>query len=85
MITLDLRKQDITFEELFRVADSDSVLIVTRDGQEYILESANEFEQEVARLGQSENFMNFLAERRKDSRRIPLEEVERRFKPLSQE
>ena len=84
MITLDLRKQDITFEELFRVADSDSVLIVTRDGQEYILESANEFEQEVARLGQSEKFMNFLAERRKDSRRIPIEEVERRLKPLPQ-
>ena len=55
-----------------------------RDGQEYILESANEFEQEVARLGQSEKFMNFLAERRKESRRIPLEEVERRLKPLSQ-
>lgn len=84
MITLDLRKQNITFKELFRVADSDTVLIVTRDGQEYILESANEFEQEVARLGQSEKFMNFLAERRKESRRIPLEEVERRLKPLSQ-
>ena len=84
MITLDLRKQNITFKELFRVADSDTVLIVTRDGQEYLLESANEFEQEVARLGQSEKFMNFLAERGKESQRIPLEEVERRLKPLPQ-
>ena len=84
MITLDLRKQDITFEELFRVADSDPVLIVAKDGQEYLLESANEFECEVAQLGQSKKFMDFLAERRKDSRRIPLEEVESRLKPLSE-
>jgi hypothetical protein len=82
MITLDMRKQNITFEELFRAADSGDVLIVTNSGQEYILEAVDEFEREVAQLSQSEKFLNFLAERRKASRRIPLEEVERRLKSL---
>ncbi len=85
MITLDLRHQQITLEELFRVARSESVLIVTDEGQEYILEAADEFDREVAELGRSEKFMDFLAERRKESGRIPLEEIERRLKPLEGE
>ena len=85
MITLDLRQQQITLEELFRVARSQSVLIVTDEGDEYILEAADEFNREVAELGRSEKFMNFLAERRKEAGRIPLEEIERRLKPLPEE
>lgn len=85
MITLDLRHQQITLEELFRAARSESILIVTDEGQEYILEAADEFDREVAELGRSEKFMNFLAERRKESGRIPLEEIERRLKPLEGE
>jgi hypothetical protein len=85
MITLDLRHQQITLEELFRAARSESVLIVTDEGQEYILEAADEFDREVAELGRSEKFMDFLAERRKESGRIPLEEIERRLKPLDRE
>lgn len=85
MITLDLRHQQITLEELFRVARSESVLIVTDEGQAYILEAADEFDREVAELGRSEKFMNFLAERRKESGRIPLEEIERHLKPLEEE
>jgi hypothetical protein len=85
MITLDLRYQQITLEELFRVARSESVLIVTDEGQEYILEAADEFDREVAELGKSEKFMEFLAERRKESGRIPLDEIERRLKPLEEE
>jgi hypothetical protein len=85
MITLDLRHKQMTLEELFRAARSESLLIVTDDGQEYILEAADEFDREVAELGRSEKFMNFLAERRKETGRIPLEEIERRLKPLEGE
>ena len=85
MITLNLRERQITLEELFRAARSESVLIVTDEGQEYILEAADEFDREVAELGRSEKFRNFLAERRKESGRIPLEEIERRLKPLEGE
>jgi hypothetical protein len=84
MITLDLRKQRITVEELFRAADTDSVLIVTDNGHEYLLETAGDFDREIAELGGSEKFMQFLSERRREQGRIPLAEVEGELKPLSE-
>jgi hypothetical protein len=75
MITLDLRQQTLTVEELLHLASSDSVLIRSDGGQEFILESADEFEREVARLGSSEKFMQFLAERSKEAGAIPLEQL----------
>jgi hypothetical protein len=77
MRMLDLRKQSVTVEELLNWASSDSVLILAQDGHEFILEEANDFEREVAMLGNSETFMKFLEERSKESGTIPLDEVER--------
>jgi hypothetical protein len=77
MITLDLRQQRVTLEELLHFASSDSVLIRTDDGQEYILESADEFDREVAMLGKSEKFMQFLAERSKEKGTITLEQLKK--------
>jgi hypothetical protein len=50
-----------------------------KDGQEFILETADEFEQEIAALGQSEKFMSFLAERSREKGCIPLAEIERKL------
>ena len=50
-----------------------------------MLKPDDEFEREVAQLGQSEKFMQFLAERREESGRIPLQEIEERLKPLDNE
>ena len=75
MITLDLRDQTLTIEELLRIASSDSVLIRSNGGQEFILESTDEFEREVALLGHSERFMQFLAERSKEPGSIPIEQL----------
>lgn len=47
-----------------------------------MLEAADEFEREVAQLGQSERFMQLLTERRKEEGRLSLEGVEKRLKPL---
>lgn len=79
MKTLDLRQQQITVEALLSLAASESVLILAKDGQEFILETANEFEQEIAALGQSEKFMSFLAERSQKKGCIPLAEIERKL------
>jgi hypothetical protein len=43
------------------------------------LEEADEFEREVAALGRSEKFMQFLEDRRVDPERIPLAEVRKRL------
>jgi hypothetical protein len=77
MKTLDLRQQTVTVEELLQIASSDSVLIRANDGQEFYLEPADEFEREVATLGQSEKFMQFLAERSSEPGAIPLEDLQR--------
>jgi hypothetical protein len=75
MKTLDLGQQTVTVEELLQFATADSVLIRTNSGQEFILEAADEFDREVAMLGQSEKFMQFLAERSKEAGTIPLEQL----------
>ena len=80
MITLDLQQKTVTVDELLKFALSDSVLIRTSDGNEFILESVDEFEHEVASLGQSEAFMQFLAERAKKPGTVSLEKLQQKLK-----
>jgi hypothetical protein len=76
MITYDLRKQDITLDELFRIAADEPVHVVSKEGTTFVIEPADAFEQEAAMLRQSKPFMAFLAERSKESATISLEELE---------
>lgn len=79
MITLDLRKQDTSMDELFEKALSEPMHIITKDGETFVLERADAFEREVAELSQSQQFMDFLAERSKEPGGTTLEEVEQRL------
>ena len=79
MKTVDLRDQTLNLQELLRMAQSDSLLILADDDHSYTLEEADEFEKEVAKLGQSERFVAFLKERGKEPGSISLEEVEKRL------
>lgn len=63
MKTLDLRQRSVDVRELLAWALTESVLIRSEDGHEFILESADDFDREVAELGNSDTFMRFLAER----------------------
>jgi len=76
MITYDLRKQDITLDELFRIAADKPVHVVSKEGTTFVIEPADAFDQEVAMLRQSKPFMAFLAERSKEPATISLEELE---------
>lgn len=67
----------MTVEELLRLAQAEEVIIRDREGQEFVLESADDFAREVARLGQSERFTAFLAERAQEPGSTTLEESER--------
>lgn len=80
MITLDLRQQTISVEELFHLASADSVLVRNRDGGEFVVETANAFDREVAELQQSDKFMTFLSERCKEKGTVSLEDIERRLR-----
>jgi hypothetical protein len=77
--TLDLRQHQVTVDELLQLAGADAVLIMNKNGDEFILEAADSFEREVAELGRSEKFMAFLTERSKEPGRTTLAEIERRL------
>ena len=53
MKTLDLTGKRITLDKLLELAAAGSVRIVTADGHAFILEKADDFENEVALLGKS--------------------------------
>jgi hypothetical protein len=77
MITYDLRKQSLTLEDVLKRAADASVQIITRDGQSFLVEPLDAFDQEVAALRQSKNFMTFLAERAQEQASIPLDDLDR--------
>jgi hypothetical protein len=54
--------------------------VIAKDGTIFVLEPADEFEREIAQLGQSERFMAFLAERSKEPGGISLEAANKRLK-----
>jgi hypothetical protein len=77
MKTIDLTTQDITLKELLQWATINPVRIVSPTGHSFVLEESDvEFEREVALLGQSDAFMNFLVERSQESGGITLDEFE---------
>ena len=79
MKTVDLRSKALTIQELLRMARSDALLILADDHHSYTLKEADEFEKEIAMLGQSERFVEFLKKRSKEPGSVSLEEVEKRL------
>ncbi len=78
MKTVDLAREDRTLAELLALAQRESVLIRSAAGDDFLLEPADEFEREVAELGQSERFMSFLRDRSKETGSISLAEARRK-------
>lgn len=66
MKTVNLNKESPSVGELLAMARRKSVLLVSRDGASFVLEEADEFDREVAQLGNSRRFMRFLMERSKE-------------------
>ena len=77
MKTLDLTRKTITLDELLEMASTGSLRILTIDGRAFILEAADDFEQEVALLGKSRKFRRFLKERSKEQASTSLEDYRR--------
>jgi hypothetical protein len=78
MTVYDLRTQDLTVDDLFRLAAHTTIQVISHDGQAFVIEAAEDFDEEVTRLGQSQPFRAFLAERTKRREgSISLEEFER--------
>ena len=79
MTKLDVRQQSLSVDELLRLASDEPVVVVNRDGNEFVVEAADTFDRESAQLAGSDKFMSFLSERCKEPGSVPLEEIERRL------
>jgi hypothetical protein len=77
--TIDLRRQQLSVDELLQAAGGDGVRITNKDGDEFILEPADAFEREAAEFGRSAKFLAFLTERSAEPGRIPLADIEQRM------
>ena len=77
MRTVNLAEEPLDLAAVLHLASKEPVLLLTPDGKEFVLTEADDFEREVESLQRGSTFQQFLEERSKDQRRIPLEEVER--------
>lgn len=75
MKTVDLNKEAHSLYEVLTLAKSEAVLIHSISGEDFVLEHADDFDREVAALGNSEKFSSFLASRSREAEEIPMSEV----------
>ena len=75
MITINLAEGTPRVEELIQLAQQGPVLLLTAEGQEFLLSEADDFGREVEMLRASTAFQHFLDLRSASEHRIPLEEV----------
>lgn len=72
MKRIDLTKEHHSLSEVLTFAKSETVLIHSPSGEDFVLESADEFDREVAALGASKKFASFLEARSEETGDIPL-------------
>jgi hypothetical protein len=68
--------------ELLDIARDETVLLTTPEGREFILtevDDGDDFDAEVEALSRNREFMAFLEERSRETKRIPLAEVKKRL------
>jgi hypothetical protein len=76
MKTIRLDEVQLDLYSAINLARNEPLLLLTADGQEFFMTLADDFEQEVETLRQSQAFQRFLDERSASPRRISLEEIE---------
>ncbi|MGH9836998.1 MAG: hypothetical protein ACREBD_01120 [Blastocatellia bacterium] len=75
MKTIELTSDAPTLHELVKLADRENVIIRTAQGRQFLLAELDDFELEVERLKNSEEFMAFLDERSKERGTTSIEEL----------
>jgi hypothetical protein len=75
MKTIDLTKEKHSLGEVLTLAKSETLLIHSASGEDFVLEPADEFDREVVALGRSEKFTSFLDARSKEAGDIPLKDI----------
>lgn len=85
MKTINLEKEKLDLKEVIKLAQKESILLLTSDGKEFFISEADDFEKEVEMLRGSHAFQRFLDDRSMCKPRISLEEIEKEIeKELSE-
>jgi hypothetical protein len=65
--------------ELLELAEQDTLILRKPDGTEFVLSAVDGFAAEVEMLSQNQEFMAFLAQRSRSTKRVSLEEARRKL------
>lgn len=79
MKTIELAQSNLTVVELIELAEQDSLIIRKPDGTEFVLSIIDDFAAEVEALRQNEEFMEFLAQRTRSTKRLSMEEARKKL------
>ena len=83
MKTVDLRTEQPSLGEVLALAKSETVLIHSASGEDFLVEHADEWDRETAALGRSESFMSFLETRSRETGDVPLARVREKLGTLN--
>jgi hypothetical protein len=73
--TIELAQSNLTLIELIDLAKEDTLILRKPDGTEFVLSAVDDFSAEVEALSQNQEFMDFLAERSRSTKRVSIEEA----------
>ncbi|NJL40862.1 MAG: hypothetical protein HC833_17855 [Leptolyngbyaceae cyanobacterium RM1_406_9] len=79
MRTIELAQSTLSMTELLELAEQDTLILRKPDGTEFVLSAVDDFASEVEALSQNQEFMEFLAERSRSTKRVSLEEARKRL------
>jgi hypothetical protein len=79
MKTIELSESNLTVGELIELAEQDTIILRKPDGTEFVLSVVDDFAAEVEALGRNQEFMEFLAQRSRSTKRLSLSEARKRL------
>jgi hypothetical protein len=77
MRTINLESESVELSQVLTIARTESVLLLTNDGDEFLLSRADDFDSEVESLRNSPSFQTFLDKRMNWKTTFPIEEIEK--------
>ncbi len=80
MKTLKLTSHMPSVKDLLRMAQKDTVLVTTEDGDSFVISSADDFNTEVQLLRQNHTFLTMLDDFKSEAEIIPLNDVEKKLR-----
>lgn len=76
---IELAKSKLTVVELIELAEKETLILKKPDGTEFVLSAVDDFAAEVEALRQNEEFMEFLAQRSRSTKRLSLKDARKKL------